>query len=71
MSDIRKISAHVSKPNTPESDIQRQVMHDVTFVLDGAESKISLMAECPMDAISKVRAMSPEQLRSAMKPVHA
>jgi prephenate dehydrogenase len=54
----RAFSARTSFRNTPESDAQREVLHDVTVMLDGGGSEtVRLMAEAPDDAIAQVSRM--------------
>lgn len=48
---MRAVSAKTVNPNTPESDLQRFVLHEVTLS-DGSKRRI--MAEDPIDAINKV-----------------
>ena len=48
---MRAVSAKTVYPNTPETDCQRFVLHEVTLS-DGSKRKI--MAEDPIDAINKV-----------------
>lgn len=56
----RACAAHTSFPNTPESDRQRCVMHDVTVrTEDGKEETVRLLAEAPDTAIDMVNRMSP------------
>lgn len=54
----RATAAYVSHPNTPESDLQRFVEHDVCVKMDGGgEFVVRLMATDPGDAIDKINAM--------------
>jgi hypothetical protein len=56
---IKPICAYVKYPNTPESDMQRRVVHVVEGVNDnGQVVKINVMAEDPIDAIEKSRTAS-------------
>jgi len=52
--------AYVKYPNTPESDMQRRVVHVVEGVNadTGQVVKINVMAEDPIDAIEKSRSAS-------------
>ena len=50
---VRVVSAHTSRPNTPESDLQPTVMHDV-HLSDG--TVVKMMAIDPIDAMDKVTA---------------
>lgn len=57
----RVIDASTSFPNTSESDLQPQVLHDVGVILaDGARVTVRLMASDPGVAIDRVKAMSDE-----------
>ena len=50
------MGAKTEFPNTPISDMERQVPHVVDVVYqDGSEGEIKLYAECPIDAMTKVR----------------
>ena len=44
-----------SKPNTPESDMQRVVMHTVAYDKNGISKEMEVLAECPVAAINSVR----------------
>jgi hypothetical protein len=48
---VRAVSAHVTNPNTPESDQLSEVWHTVTLS-DGNEWRI--MATDPVDAINRI-----------------
>ncbi|MGF6641833.1 hypothetical protein [Paraburkholderia sp. MM6662-R1] len=51
----RAFSAHTTHPNTPESDRQRTVEHDVTVALsDGTSEVVRIQAVDPMEAIDAV-----------------
>lgn len=53
------ISAGTSFPNTPESDLQPFVAHDVNVGLaDGSTVTVRISAADPGEALDKVRAMS-------------
>jgi hypothetical protein len=58
------ISAGTSFPNTPESDTQLKVSHDVTVQLpDGTVETVRFMATDPMTAIDDIRSMSDERFK--------
>lgn len=48
---MRAERAKTTYPNTPESDLQERVLHDV-YLSNGLVTRV--MAECPIDAINKV-----------------
>lgn len=48
---MRAVSAHVTHPNTPESDLQERVIHTVTLS-DGTTRYV--WAVCPINAIDLV-----------------
>jgi hypothetical protein len=55
---MRPVSAHTSHPNTPETDRDRTVEHDVMVVgADGMRETVRLHATDPMNAIDLVRWM--------------
>lgn len=52
----RVVSAHVTHPNTPESDLKPRVMHTVHWVdEEGAEHETELLAADPLDAMERMR----------------
>ena len=48
---LRAVSAYPSQANTPETDMQLEVLHDVTLS-DG--DIVTVRAACPSDAIDMV-----------------
>lgn len=65
MTQVRAISARTAQSNTPESDMEREVLHVVSYQgSDGKIRQVTIMAEDPMDAIDKVNRMSEESLNS-------
>lgn len=59
----RVISACTSFPNSPESDLQPQVWHDVNVLLaDGQQVTVRLMAADPFVAGDRIKAMTDEQV---------
>ena len=53
---VRVVSACVANPNTPETDSQEFVPHDVTVELkDGVEAIVRVVARDPMDAMETVQ----------------
>jgi len=64
-------SARTSGPNTPESDSQRVVMHDVTVDVDRAGVKstetVQVLSEAPDDAIRSVNRMSNESYEALQR----
>ena len=59
------ICAYTAQPNTPESDAMSRVPHVVEYTEQGEKKKVTIMAECPVDAMAKVSA----RLRSKYKGV--
>jgi len=55
MTEHTDYTAYVSQPNTPETDMMKEVLHTVTFEKDGVPCMIDIRATDPMDAIAKVR----------------
>ena len=53
---MRAVSAHVTHPNTPESDTQILVWHTVTMS-DGTEMRV--LAMDPPDALNKANKLLP------------
>ena len=47
--------AWVSKPNTPESDLEEYVPHIVNYEVEGKTVVREIMAADPIDAIEKVK----------------
>lgn len=52
---MQSLMAFVSKPNTPESDLQSHVLHTVEGTFDGHRYSTEINATDPMDAIDKAR----------------
>jgi hypothetical protein len=52
--------AFTTEPNTPESDQQAKVWHTVQFNEDGKHGEMTLLAECPMSAITKAQRLHNE-----------
>lgn len=52
------IGACVSQPNTPESDKQEYVLHDVEVEADGKRFMIRIFARDPADAIDSAHSFS-------------
>ncbi len=59
---MRVLSAYTSFPNTPETDKQPLVMHDV--ILRDEVKPVRVMASDPIGAIDKVNAMTDEEVAS-------
>lgn len=57
---LRKISAMVAQPNTPETDAQRVVDHIVNFEYDGKPQRMVVLATDPMAAIETVKRLFAE-----------
>jgi len=52
---MKHLRASVTYPNTPESDLEQEVIHTVTYITDdGMDVSEYLLATDPMDAINKV-----------------
>ena len=65
----RVVGAHVSRPNTPESDGLPEVEHDVAVALSSRSTEIvRVFAACPMAAIEKVRTMSAIEYSTLHRP---
>lgn len=64
MTNLCKVrSAGTSFPNTPESDRQPMVMHDVHVTLaDGTAATVRTMATDPGDAIDRIKRMSDDAI---------
>lgn len=61
----RVVSSGTSFPNTPESDRQHYVLHDVTVeTTDGRCEVVRLPATDPLGAMDAVRSMRAEQFMS-------
>lgn len=62
----RVLSAHTSFPNTPETDLLSEVLHDVKVMLvkSGEELVVRIMAPCPMTAMEKVVHLSENKIRT-------
>lgn len=58
MENRRVIGAAVSAPNTPESDAQEFVLHDVEVESGGKPFVIRIMARDPADAIDAAHKFS-------------
>ena len=55
---MRNLSARTKYSNTPESDMQAEVMHIVEWTDENGEKRsMELMATDPMDAINAAREM--------------
>lgn len=56
---FRAVSAHTTHRNTPESDLQAEVQHDVDVSFTDGRPGITvrLYAACPMTALDKVNAL--------------
>lgn len=52
---IELISAGTVHPNTPESDMQKMVLHEVKYLEDGEKKTIKILATDPGDALSYAR----------------
>ena len=61
---ISNMNAFSMYYNTKETDKMPQVMHVVNFELNGTKTSFELMAECPVDAMEKVKAI----LKYSYKP---
>lgn len=61
---MRAVSAKVSQPNTPESDLRRLVLHTVTLS-NGLQTE--LMATDPIDAIDRVNRAIKNQVTMVLK----
>ena len=61
---ISNMNAFSMYYNTKETDKMPQVMHVVNFELNGRKNSFELMAECPVDAMEKVKAI----LKYSYKP---
>ena len=61
---ISNMNAFSKYPNTKETDKMPQVMHVVNFELNGRKNSFELMAECPIDAMEKIKAI----LKDSDKP---
>ena len=55
MNEYTDYTAFVLEPNTPETDMMKEVLHTVTFLKNGEPHLIDIRATDPMDAIEKVR----------------
>tara|TARA_R110002124_G_C8845313_1_gene505904 strand:+ start:138 stop:311 length:174 start_codon:yes stop_codon:yes gene_type:complete len=52
---MENLSARVKYANTPYSDAMAVVDHVVNWTADGEHHSMTVLAECPMTAIEKVR----------------
>ena len=59
---MRVVHAGTVNPNTPESDLQPTVLHEVGVSHDDAMIIVRLMATDPLDAMDRVRAMSEQEV---------
>jgi hypothetical protein len=64
--DVRVLAAQTSFPNTFETDLLSEVLHDVEVMLpkSGKKFVVRIMAACPMTAMEKVAHMSEENIRA-------
>lgn len=61
---IRIVSAHTVYPNTPETDLMPQVLHQVGVNVNGTHLEVRLMARDPLDAGDIVRDMSEQEIEA-------
>lgn len=70
MQPFRVISARTTHSNTPESDQQPEVLHDVTVFSreNGIDGYVQIMATEPSDALDRAHKLSLEEVRALLKP---
>tara|TARA_R100000963_G_C4645051_1_gene109171 strand:+ start:1574 stop:1774 length:201 start_codon:yes stop_codon:yes gene_type:complete len=55
--EISNMYAHTKHNNSKETDSLPQVEHIVTYTMNGKKISMELMADCPLDAMDKVKAI--------------
>jgi len=57
MVEVKNMYAETKDNNNEETDKLPKVEHIVTYELNGKKMSMELMAECPLDAMDKVKAI--------------
>ena len=57
MVEVKNMYAETKYNNNEETDKLPKVEHIVTYELNGKKMSMELMAECPLDAMDKVKAI--------------
>ncbi len=57
MSEVKNMYAHTKYNNNEETDKMPQVIHVVKYEVNNKEYSMELMAECPINAMEKAKAI--------------